>query len=161
MAPGLSSGAIVIFLCSSSRYRKGVVSNSHILWYNKRKETGGDDMDTRTRDEKREINLANENEEVETIIEEMEEAKGSVYRQAMNEKAIVSFTLGILSIVFIWLFLYASPVMGVVGIFFGVQGRKEGKKTVYGGNGMATAGLVCSLVGLVVSLVKIFVWIFA
>ena len=29
-------------------------------------------MDTRTRDEKREINLANENEEVETIIEEME-----------------------------------------------------------------------------------------
>ena len=118
-------------------------------------------MDTRTRDEKREINLANENEEVETIIEEMEEAKGSVYRQAMNEKAIVSFTLGILSIVFIWLFLYASPVMGVVGIFFGIQGRKEGKKTVYGGNGMATAGLVCSVVGLVVSLVKIFVWIFA
>lgn len=117
-------------------------------------------MDPRTKDERKDVNLANENEEVETIIEEMQEAKGSVYRQAMNEKAIVSFTLGILSIVFIWLFVYASPVMGVVGIIFGAQGRGEGKKTIYGGNGMATAGLVCSIAGLAVSIAKIFSWIF-
>lgn len=117
-------------------------------------------MDPRTKDERKEINLANENEEVETVIEELEGAKGSVYRQAMNEKAVISFTLGILSIIFIWLFLFASPVMGVVGIVFGVQGRREGKKTIFGGNGMAAAGLVCSIAGLAVSIAKIFYGIF-
>lgn len=104
-----------------------------------------------------ELNLANENEEVETIIEEFEEAKGSVYRQAMNEKAVIAFTLGILSIVFIWLFVFAAPVLGAVGIIFGVQARKEAKKTAYGGNGMATVGLVCSIVALAVSVIKILI----
>lgn len=117
-------------------------------------------MEPRRKEERKEMNLANENEEIETVMEELEETKGSIYRQAMNEKAIVSFTLGILSIIFIWLFLFASPVMGIVGIVFGVQGRREGKKTVFGGNGMATAGFVCSIVGLAVSIAKILYWLF-
>ena len=101
------------------------------------------------------VTITSENEEVETIIEELEEVKGSVYRQAANERAVISFTLGILSILFIWLFVFAAPVLGAVGIVFGVQARKEAKKTVYGGNGMATVGLVCSIVGLIVSVLKI------
>ncbi|MCQ4636013.1 DUF4190 domain-containing protein [Anaerovorax odorimutans] len=101
------------------------------------------------------VNLVNENEEVERLIEEVEEAKGTVYRQAMSEKAVIAFTLGVLSILFIWLFVFAAPVLGAVGIVFGIQARTEAKKTAYGGNGMATVGLVCSIVALVVSVVKI------
>lgn len=106
------------------------------------------------------VTITSENEEVETIIEEFEEAKGSVYRQATNEKAVVSFILGILSILFIWLFVFASPVIGAVGIILGVQARSEAKKTSYGGNGLAVIGLVCSIVGLAVSIVKI-IYVFA
>lgn len=104
---------------------------------------------------RKDVNLTNENEEVGTIIEELEEAKGIVYRQATSERAVIAFTLGVLSILFIWLFVYAAPVLGVVGIFFGVHARKEAKQTEYGGNGMATVGLVCSIVALVVSVAKI------
>ena len=102
-----------------------------------------------------EVTITSENPEVGTIIEEFEEAKGSVYRQAASEKAVISFTLGILSIIFIWLFVFAAPILGAVGIVFGVYARAEAKKTVYGGNGMATVGLVCSIVGLAVSILKI------
>ncbi len=112
------------------------------------------------KENRNDFNLMNENEEVETLIEEFEEAKGSVYRQAMNEKAIISFTLGILSIVFIWLFTYAAPVLGIVGIVFAVQARKEMKKTPVVGNGLATVGLVCAIVGLAVSAIKMMLFLF-
>ena len=115
-------------------------------------------MDDKKR-KKEDVTITSQNEEVETIIEELEEAKGSVYRQATNERAVISFTLGVLSILFIWLFVFAAPVLGIVGIVFGTQARREAKKTVYGGNGMATVGLVCSIVGLIASIAKIiYVW---
>lgn len=104
----------------------------------------------------KDVNLVNENEEVERIIEELEEAKGIVYRQAMSEKAVVTFTLGILGIVFIGLFKFAAPAIGAVGIVVGISARADAKKSVYGGNGMATVGLVCSVVALVVSIIILF-----
>lgn len=65
-----------------------------------------------------------------------------------NAKAfsITALVTGILSIVgaFIPIVCYFTLVLGIVGIVFGVKGRKM---SVAGQTGMATAGLVCAIVG--------------
>lgn len=63
-----------------------------------------------------------------------------------NSYAIAALVLGIVSIVFsfifVWVFVWVGLIAGVVGIILAVKGRKiEDKK------GMATAGLVCSIIG--------------
>lgn len=65
--------------------------------------------------------------------------------------AAASLVLGILSIL-IALFGFGSlwwlaPVLGIIGIVLGVQGKKD-----YGKRGLAQAGFVCSIVGTVLSL---------
>ena len=59
---------------------------------------------------------------------------------------IASMVLGIVSIVLccIW---YISLICAIAGIVFGVmQNRKSGR------NGMATAGIVCSIIGIVLTI---------
>lgn len=59
-----------------------------------------------------------------------------------NSYAIAALVLGIVSIVFSFIFIWVGLIAGVVGIILAVKGRKiEDKK------GMATAGLVCSIIG--------------
>lgn len=59
-----------------------------------------------------------------------------------NSYAIAALVLGIVSIVFSFIFVWVGLIAGVVGIILAVKGRKiEDKK------GMATAGLVCSIIG--------------
>ena len=65
--------------------------------------------------------------------------------------AVASLVLGILSIL-IALFGFGSlwwlgPVLGIVGIVLGVQGKKD-----YARRGLAQAGFVCSIIGTVLSL---------
>lgn len=65
--------------------------------------------------------------------------------------AIASLVLGILSLV-IGLFLsaygWAGAILGIVGIVLGALGRKDAAK-----KGMATAGLVCSIIGTVLGII--------
>ena len=65
-----------------------------------------------------------------------------------NAKAfsITALVTGILSIVgsFIPFIAYFTLVLGIVGIVFGVKGRKLSPQ---GQRGMATAGFVCAIVG--------------
>lgn len=65
-----------------------------------------------------------------------------------NGKAfsITALVTGILSIVgaFIPVVCYFTLVLGVVGIIFGVKGRKLAPA---GQTGMATAGFVCAIIG--------------
>ena len=65
-----------------------------------------------------------------------------------NSKAfsVTALVLGILSIVgaFIPVVCYFTLVFGIVGIVFGVKGRKTAPA---GQTGMATAGFVCAIIG--------------
>lgn len=72
-----------------------------------------------------------------------------------NGKAVASLVLGIVSLVFLLIFPFISPVLGIIGIVLGVQSRKELEATPEAGRSMATAGMVCSIVALVLSLMVV------
>ncbi|WP_432355727.1 DUF4190 domain-containing protein [Sporosarcina sp. A2] len=65
-----------------------------------------------------------------------------------NSKSIISLTLGILSIVLPLIGL----VLGVFGLVFSRSATKEIVKTNENGKGLATSGLICSVVGIVIQL---------
>ena len=76
--------------------------------------------------------------------------------------AIASLVCGILSIIgpSVMYVRYFSFGLAILGIVFGVKGRKL--NMLYGsGKGMATAGLVCGIIGLVFSVIDIIVTIYA
>lgn len=59
-----------------------------------------------------------------------------------NNMAVAGLVLGILSVVFSFVYVWIGLILGVIGIVLSVKGRKiQAKK------GMATAGLVLSIVG--------------
>jgi hypothetical protein len=60
--------------------------------------------------------------------------------------AITSMVLGIISIVFCWFFYLSLPV-AIVGLILSIVARRSPVR-----RGIATAGLVCSIIGLVFSL---------
>lgn len=64
-----------------------------------------------------------------------------------NGKAIAALVLGIVSVVFCFFGVGAivSVATGIVGLILAIQARKEGT----GSNGMAVAGLVLSIIGLI------------
>lgn len=71
-------------------------------------------------------------------------------KSGSNVGGIVSLVCGILSIVTFWVpwFNLVSLVLGIVGIIFGVKGRKTAPA---GKTGMATAGFVLAIIGTVFS----------
>lgn len=60
--------------------------------------------------------------------------------------AIAGLVLGILSIIFAFLFTWIGLVAGIIGIILSVKGRASTNK-----KGVATAGLVCSIIGTALS----------
>lgn len=64
--------------------------------------------------------------------------------------AVASLVLGIVSIVFSLIpgLPWVGAIAGLVGIILGALGRKDAEK-----KGMATAGLVCSIIGTVLSII--------
>lgn len=71
-----------------------------------------------------------------------------VVKNETNNKSVVSLTLGILSIVLPLIGL----VLGVFGVVFSKNATKEIMKTKESGKGLATSGLICSVVGIVIQL---------
>lgn len=65
---------------------------------------------------------------------------------------VASLVLGIVSLVigvfFSTLFGWVGAIVGIIGIILGALGRKKTENT-----GIATAGLVCSIIGTVLSLI--------
>lgn len=67
-------------------------------------------------------------------------------QQENNSMAIAGLVLGIVSVVFSFLYTWIGLIAGVIAIILSVKGRKiESKK------GMATAGLVLGIVGTSIS----------
>lgn len=69
--------------------------------------------------------------------------------QKTNGKAIASMVLGILAVVSIFTgkLAFIGLICGIVGIILAVNAKKEIAVTGEEGKGMATAGLVCSIIG--------------
>lgn len=67
-----------------------------------------------------------------------------------NAMAIASLVCGILAIILCWFYMVniAALILAIVGVVCGAMGMKQAKLTG-SGNGMAVAGLVISIVGLV------------
>ena len=65
-----------------------------------------------------------------------------------NSNAVISLTLGILSI----LIPLIGLILGIVGVVFSRKALKEIKETSENGRGLATSGLICSVVGIVIQL---------
>lgn len=72
-------------------------------------------------------------------------------QQQTNGAAIASLVLGIVSIVFTFIFFIVGLICGIVGIVLAVKAKKEIAASGQGGSGVATAGLVCSIIGLTLS----------
>ena len=66
--------------------------------------------------------------------------------QEKNPMAIAGLVLGIVSVVFSFLYVWIGLITGIVGIVLSVKGRKIVAK-----KGMATAGLVLSIIGVALS----------
>ncbi len=62
-----------------------------------------------------------------------------------NRKSVISLTLGILSI----LIPLIGLILGIIGVVFSRQAAKEIAFSNESGSGFATAGLVCSVIGII------------
>lgn len=58
-----------------------------------------------------------------------------------NTLAIVSLVLGIVSVIFAFVFVWVGLICGIVGLILASKAKKQNP------NGMATAGFVLSLIG--------------
>lgn len=77
------------------------------------------------------------------------------YNHPARGKATAALVLGIISLVFCWMSVLAiiSIVCSIIGIVMGNSARKQ--LTHDQGQGQATAGMICSIIGLVLSVLMI------
>ncbi|MCL2342962.1 MAG: DUF4190 domain-containing protein [Firmicutes bacterium] len=73
-----------------------------------------------------------------------------------KNKAIASLVLGIIAIVFFWIPIFNTIplILAIIGLILAIGARKDMDAAgAMDGRGLATAGLVCSIVGLALSAV--------
>jgi hypothetical protein len=79
-------------------------------------------------------------------------SKGRGYRMSENSQtnnsSVISLTVGILSL----LIPFIGLILGIIGIVFSRKAVTEINKTNENGRGLATAGLICSIVGIILQL---------
>ncbi|NHM34039.1 DUF4190 domain-containing protein [Neobacillus terrae] len=68
-----------------------------------------------------------------------------------NNSSVISLTVGILS-----LFIpFIGLILSIIGIVFSRKAIKQINQTNENGRGLATAGLICSIVGLILQLLMV------
>ncbi|MCL6572391.1 MAG: DUF4190 domain-containing protein [Bacillus sp. (in: Bacteria)] len=68
-----------------------------------------------------------------------------------NSNSVTSLTIGILS-----LFIpFVGLILGIIGIVFSRKAVNQMNKTNENGRGLATAGLICSIVGIIIQLLAV------
>lgn len=71
-----------------------------------------------------------------------------------NGMAIAALIMGVLTIIFFFLFFPLAIILGILGIIFGFIGRGRARDNpAAGGGGMALAGIITSIIGLLLSLI--------
>jgi hypothetical protein len=65
-----------------------------------------------------------------------------------NNNSVISLTVGILSL----LIPFIGLVLGIIGIVLSRKAVKQIEKTHENGRGLATSGLICSIVGLIIQI---------
>lgn len=91
-----------------------------------------------------------------SIIDFDYERYAEVERKSADTDAAAALVLGILSVVLGFFISFLGLLACVVGIVFAVRGRKDSEKRA-----MATAGLVCSVIGIALALAAIVGLVFA
>jgi hypothetical protein len=76
--------------------------------------------------------------------------------QKGRSHSATSMVLGICSIVFSWLFELLTLPASIVGLVFGIISLKRN----YRNRGMAVAGVICSVIGLLASIASLIVTIY-
>ena len=87
--------------------------------------------------------------------ENMENNAQNQGNQSNNGLAIAGFVVGLVSI-----FLNFYCITGIVGLILSIVGFKKSKETEKG-KGLAIAGIICSIIGIVVGIVDIIMTIAA
>lgn len=64
--------------------------------------------------------------------------------------AVASLVLGICSIVFDFILWWLGMILGIVGVILGAVARSKNPE-----NGMATGGLVCSIIGTILGIITL------
>ncbi|MDM5212361.1 DUF4190 domain-containing protein [Peribacillus sp. NJ4] len=72
-----------------------------------------------------------------------------------NSKAIVSLIMGVLSL----LIPFIGIVLGILGLIFAAKSKQEMKLTGETGNGLVTAGKVCSIIGIFLNVIVILIFL--
>jgi hypothetical protein len=78
-----------------------------------------------------------------------------VEKTQTNSNSVISLTLGILSI----LIPFIGLIIGVIGVVFSRKAKKEMVITDEGGRGVATSGLICSVVGIIIQTLTLLAYI--
>src|SRR5690625_780155 len=68
-----------------------------------------------------------------------------------NSNAIISLIFGVLSLII----PFVGFIFGIIGIVTSLKAKKQMKETLQDGDGLATAGLVCSIAGLALQVLAI------
>jgi hypothetical protein len=68
-----------------------------------------------------------------------------------NNSSVISLTVGILSL----LIPFIGFILGIIGVVFSRKAVKQINTTNESGKGLATTGLICSIVGLILQLFMI------
>jgi hypothetical protein len=72
-----------------------------------------------------------------------------------NSKAIVSLIMGVLS-----LFIpIIGIILGILGLIFASKSKQEIKLTGESGDGLVTAGKVCSIVGIILNVLVVLIFL--
>lgn len=74
-----------------------------------------------------------------------------VQTETTNSSAIIALVLGILSLVIPWV----GFILGIIAIVYYLKAKKAIKITNEKGNGMALAGLICGIIGILAQLLVI------
>ncbi len=72
----------------------------------------------------------------------------------INTNAIVSLTMGILSLLF---FPFIGWILGIIGLVYSNKSLREIEETKEKGGNIAVAGKVCSIVGIIFSLLFVMI----
>ena len=74
-----------------------------------------------------------------------------VEKTQTNSNSVISLTLGILSI----LIPFIGLILGIIGVVVSRKATKEIMKTNDGGRVLATSGLICSVVGIIIQIFSV------